>query len=213
MSSNDGVQFVDHTPVKNAAYTPSDATPAATGNSGALGDDFEPVPASLFGKVGYYYHSLKTYKDERFKTMKPWGEFFDRTKFSAPGKVEAFSRANKNVSYFYSNYVVVATISSLYVLLINPSFLLCLFASGLLYAFLRAKTNANEPIVLVGKEISYTQAWAFLIVFSLLSFYVTGGSSTVFWLVLSSLGTVLGHAMFREPSTDEMSPLGFASYV
>lgn len=209
MSSNEGLQFVDHTPVKNAVYNPTDA---ATTSSAALGGTDE-APSTILGKVSYYYGALRTYKDERFKTMKPWGEFFDRAKFSAPGKMEAFSRANKNVSYFYSNYVVLATVSSLYVLLINPSFLLCLFASAAMYFFFRAKTNANEPIVIVSKEVTYTQAWAFLIVFSLLSFYFTGGSSTVFWLVLSSLGTVLGHAMFREPSSDESSPLSFASYV
>lgn len=215
--SADGVAFVDHTPVKNSAYIPSDGSPT-TGSSGVtiLGGDAaadDDIPTSFLGKVSYHYNALKAYKDERFKTLKPWGEFFDRSKFSAPGKMEAFSRANKNISHFYSNYVILATISSLYVLLINPSFLMCLFVSLGLYYYLRLKTNANEPLIVLGKDISYTQAWASLIVFTILSFYFTGGSSTVFWLVLSSLGTVLSHAMFREPASEETSPLGFASYI
>jgi hypothetical protein len=184
---SDTLQFVDHTPVKNATYVPADATPSGSnniniiaGSGGSALSGEEEAPSTFFGKVVHHYNAIKSYKDERFKTMKPWGEFFDRAKFSAPGKMEAFSRANKNVSYFYSNYVVLATVSSLYVLLINPSFLLCMFAAMGMYFFLRMKTNANEPIMIVTKEISYTQAWALLIVFSIASFYITGGSSTVF---------------------------------
>lgn len=218
-ANSDGIAFVDHTPNKNTSYIPADATGGSNGSvelgsavaAPLLADD--EVPTGFFGRVAYHFNALKQYKEERFKTMKPWGEFFDRTKFSAPGKMEAFSRANKNVSYFYSNYVVVATISSLYVLVINPSFLISMFVSMALYYLLRIKAASNEPIVLLGREISLTQAWTFLVLFTVLSFYVTGGSSTIFWLVLSSLGTVLGHAMFREPPADMSSPLGFASYV
>lgn len=215
-TTTEGLSFVDHTPVRNTAYVPADATLGGVdGASSALvgggaGDD--EVPTSFFGKVSYHYNQLKAYKDERFKTMKPWGEFADRTKFSVPGKMEAFSRANKNVSHFYSNYVVVATVSSLYVLVINPSFLISMFVVVALYYYLRMKSAANEAIVAFGKEVSLTQAWTCLILFGVLSFYFTGGSSTIFWLVLSSLGTVLGHAVFREPPL-EASPLGFASYV
>lgn len=206
-ASADGLAFVDHTPVRNSAYVPADASNTATD---ALIS--EEHPTTLLGKVGFHINQIRAYKDERFKTLKPWGDFFDRNKFSVPGKMEAFSRANKNLSHFYSNYVIVATISSLYVLVINPSFLISMFVVMAMYYYLRMKSAANEPLVLFGKEVSLTQGWMVLILFGVISFYFTGGSSTIFWLVLSSLGTVMGHAVFREPPM-EASSLGFASYV
>jgi len=208
----EGLSFVDHTPVRNTTYVPADASGGVSGDAAGVAAMMDEPATGFFGKVSYQYQQLKAYKDERFKTMRPWSEFADRSKFSVPGKMEAFSRANKNVSHFYSNYVVVATLSSLYVLVINPSFLISMFVVMAMYYFLRMKATAGESIELLGKQISLTQAWTCLILFGVLSFYFTGGSSTIFWLVLSSLGTVLSHAVLREPPL-EASPLGFASYV
>jgi hypothetical protein len=197
--SSEGVAFIDHTPAKNAAFVPSDTTAAPR----AL--DSEEAPAGFTGRVMQYVHSVRQYKDERFATLKPWREFFDRTKFSPPGKMEAFSRANRNVAYFYSNYVIVAFCSSLYVLITNPQFMVCMSLALAAYLYMRMKVNINEPVVVFGRPLSNMQAFSLLGIFTLISFYMTGGSSTVFWLVLSSLGTVLCHATFREPPLEQGS--------
>jgi len=200
--------FVDRTPSKNATYTPSEPTPGTR----SLPDNMtiapaEPSDPSFFGRVMHFVSYMKAYKDERFSTLKPWSDFFDRKKFSVPGKLEAFSRVNKNVAFFYSNYVVVAFLSSLYVLITNFAFMMSMGLAAAVYFFLRMKSSANEPVVIFGREVSLYQSYAGLIGFTVVSFFLTGGSSTVFWLIMSSLGTVAIHAALREPpaETNEFS--------
>ena len=193
------LNFVDRTPAKNEVFTPSEnvASPTAP-----ISDQQSAMPDTFFGKVSHRLDQIRAYKDERFSTLKPWTEFADRTKFSVPGKLEGFSRVNKNVAYFYSNYVIVAFVGSLYVLITNPSFTISMGTAVAMYYFLKMKVNANEPIALFGREVSIYQAYTTLIAFAIVSFYFTGGSSTVFWLVLCGLGTVLTHALLREPTQD-----------
>ena len=199
------LEFVDQSPTKNTAYFPSDSTetPSTSISSNPV------APEGFWAKVGFYFQRVKQYKDERFMTLKPWSEFFDRTKFSAPGKVEAFSRANKNVAYFYSNYVVLATLTSSYVLVSNLMFSLSMLIALAFYYFIRSKTTSEEPISIFGRTMSATQAYSALVLFSLLSFYATDGSSAIFWLLLCGVGSVLTHAMSREPVND----LPIFSYV
>ncbi len=194
------LSFVDKTPAKNEVFAPADnvASPVAGLPAAPLTEE----PDTFFGKVSYRLDRLRAYKEERFSTLKPWSEFADRTKFSVPGKLEGFSRVNKNVAYFYSNYVIVAFFGSLYVLITNPSFTISMGMATAVYYYLKMKVNANEPIILFGREVAIYQAYTSLIAFALISFYFTGGSSTVFWLVLCALGSVLTHALLREPQQD-----------
>lgn len=191
------LSFVDKTPAKNEVFTPAD-----TVASPPLATEALVEPETFFGKITHRLDRLRAYKDERFSTLKPWSEFADRSKFSIPGKLEGFSRINKNVAYFYSNYVIVAFLGSLYVLIMNPPFTVTMGVALAVYYFLKMKVNANEPIVVLGHEVSIYQAYTSLIAFAVLSFYFTGGSSTVFWLVLCGLGTVIIHALLREPQQE-----------
>lgn len=195
------IDFVDHTPVKNAVFVPDDGPVAAA--AAPIGT--EPMPDGFFARIGWHYSNVKQYKDEKLRTLKPWSEFFDRSKFSTPGKMEAFSRANKNLAYFSSNYVVVATIMSAYVLITNVLFLIAGAISLAFYYYCRVKTSAGEPITIRGKELSPTQAYSLLIGFSIFMFFYTDGSSTVFWLLTCALVSVLGHAVAREPVAETNS--------
>ncbi len=195
--------FVDKTPAKNEVFTPAENVASPIGN--AANDSLLEEPSTFFGKVSYRLDRIRQYKDERFSTLKPWAEFADKGKFSVPGKLEGFGRINKNVAYFYSNYVIVAFVGSLYVLITNPSFTISMAVALAVYYYLKMKVNANEPLVFFGREVAIYQAYTSLIAFAVVSFYFTGGSSTVFWLVLCGLGTVLAHALMREPVSDNTS--------
>jgi len=162
--------------------------------------------AGFFTKVGHYYTKWKLYKDEKFRTLRPWSEFADRSKFSVPSKYEAFARISRNYSHFHSNYVIVVAAMSIYILITNAMFMLAMSLCGAAYYWFRLKAEAKEPIVVLGKEYSPTQAYAGLVVSTLLLFYFTNGSSTVFWLVTWALVIVLGHAATRVPIDDESSP-------
>ena len=199
--SEEQPKFVDHTPSKNESYSPSTVNiPAGAG----AGGDFEDAGGadSFFGRIKARYAAMKKYKDDRLHSLRPWSEFLDRSKFSVPGKLEAFSRINKNLSTYYSNYVVVTFIISLYVLFSNFMFLAAMCMSFAFYYWTRMKAAANEPIVIRGKEFSQTQCNVFLAVFTLFMFLWTNGSSTVFWLVTLAIVTVFGHAATREPLED-----------
>lgn len=140
--------------------------------------------------------------------LRPWSEFFDRTYFAAPeGAGDAIGRLTTNGRYFYPNYFLLSLICSSYVLLINASFSLCLIGVLMVYyyiqsevATLMARGNYTGMITACGQTMSTFQLYIGLAVFSLISFYFTNGSSVVFWLVLTTLGVVAPHAIYRRPA-------------
>jgi hypothetical protein len=187
--------FVDHNVAANSSYNPSTSVPVPT-------DIAEDGTDTYLGRLKAKYTACKQYKDDRVKSLRPWSEFLDRSKFSAPGKLEAFSRINKNLSTFYSNYVVVTALISIYVLVSNFLFLASMIFSLAIYYWTRMKAAANEPVMIRGREFSTNQVNGFLVVFTFFMFLYTNGSSTVFWLVTLALLTVFGHAATREPADD-----------
>lgn len=193
------LQFVDHTPQKNAAFVPPETVGVP---ADPIVDGPELAGEGWIAKTRFHITKLRQYKDERLKTLRPWREFADRSQFSIPGKMEAFSRANKNVSYYYSNYVVLTAAISAYVLFTNFLFLTAMVLSSAVYYYVRMKADAGEPISIRGMELSAGQAYVALIASTLFLFVYTGGSSTIFWLVSLALLATLGHAITRQPPED-----------
>ena len=165
-----------------------------------------PEGAGMMAKAQHCYLRAKQYKDGKLKSLKPWSEFFDWHAFNVPGKMEAFSRANRNLAYFQSNYMILTVVLSSYILITNLTFLLAMCASASAYYYYRAKTQAGEPIVLFGRTLSASTALGGIIAFTLFLFYTTDGSSTVFWLVTVALIVVLGHAVARQPIAEGALP-------
>lgn len=198
------MSFLDHSPVKNVDFSPEDAV-----NPSDPSNDHEglvaapPEPEGFVPKLKWHYDNLIRFKNERTKTLKPWGEFFDRTKFSVPGKVEAFSRANRNLAYFFSNYVLVSASISAYILFTNVWFLTTMIITALAFYYVRLRSQANEPIRVLGREFSVTSSYIGLTGFALVSFFMFGGSSTLFYLGALSFGTVIAHAIMREPVQEQ----------
>eukprot|EP00744_Colponema_vietnamica_P013078 GILI01018348.1.p1 GENE.GILI01018348.1~~GILI01018348.1.p1 ORF type:complete len:200 (+),score=33.04 GILI01018348.1:192-791(+) len=190
------MSFLDHSPAKNVDFTPEDGSGEAANPSDLL---MHPEPQGFIPKLKWHYENVIRFKNERTRTLKPWSEFLDRSKFSIPGKVEAFSRANRNLAYFFSNYVLVSASISAYILFTNIWFLTTLVLTALAFYYVRLRAQMDEPIRILGREFSVTSAYVSLAVFALGSFFLSGGSSTLFYLGVLSFGTVLAHAIVREP--------------
>jgi hypothetical protein len=158
-----------------------------------------PPDAGVVQKVGYYYACAKNFKDRKVAHLRPWRDFANKDEFSIPGKLEALSRVSDNLSYFNSNYVALVAAMSLYILITNLSFMIGMLVCAATYYFIRMKQAANENIFLHTYEFTPTQAFVGLGIGGLLTFYLTGGSSTVFWLVTCAAVVVLGHAVTRRP--------------
>ena len=193
------LQFVDD---KGGNAAGSDAVPFDT--DGAAATEVPPLSedAGLFEKAKHYIARGRAYKEDKFKSLRPWGEFFNRNEFSVPSKLEAFSRIHRNYTHFHSNYVVLVAVLSSYILITNVVFLLAMVLCTAGYYYTRMRSAAGDPIKIGSKELSPTQAYAGLLVGTLFLFYWTNGSSTIFWLVTTALLAVFGHAATRRPVDD-----------
>ncbi|EPY32860.1 RAB-interacting protein [Strigomonas culicis] len=156
-----------------------------------------------------------------FASVRPWDEFFDRHAFCYPaGLSDVLGRLSRNGNYFYSNYLILSLLCSILVLLQNLNFLVCMLICAMLTMFVRSRgaalqaaaaaaaadgevapSGGSAPIfVLFKKEWSASQCYVVIVVFGLLSFYICGGSSIMFWLLLTTFGVSSIHMVLRRPS-------------
>jgi hypothetical protein len=191
------MQFVDPPPAPAAPAPSAEAVPFEAGNPDAL----PPLAADagLLAKASHYAAKARLYKEDKFRTLQPWAEFFDRSKFSVPSKMQGLTRVSRNYGHFHSNYVCVVAVLSSYILITNFVFMSAMAFCAFAYYWFKLKAAANEPITILGREFGPTQAYALLVAATLLLFYFTNGSSTVFWLVTSAAAVVLGHAATHQP--------------
>ncbi|RNF04442.1 RAB-interacting protein [Trypanosoma rangeli] len=171
-------------------------------------------PSTFAGKVQHYCAYAVDGTRRRLAMVCPWKEFFDRQSFSLPsGLSDFFSRLNRNINHYYHNYIIMALLCSSYVLLLNPAFALCFLLTVMMCWFVSAKraeaaeTNSSHFTV-ASHKITFPRAYLFITLFAGLSFFLTDGSSVVFWLALSSVGVVVVHAAMRKPSVEEQ-PFSF----
>eukprot|EP01061_Rhynchopus_euleeides_P047744 TRINITY_DN9786_c0_g1_i2.p3 TRINITY_DN9786_c0_g1~~TRINITY_DN9786_c0_g1_i2.p3 ORF type:complete len:124 (+),score=36.85 TRINITY_DN9786_c0_g1_i2:515-886(+) len=80
----------------------------------------------------------------------------------------------------------------------NLYFVLAMAASVGGYYYYRTVTSDGSTFVFRGREVSPIQFYFSLTGFTLLMFWLTGGGSAMFWLVILSLLVVFGHAGARE---------------
>ena len=192
-ASKVGVSAVDGTVGATDAAPFDPENPESTVTAPVLPDD-----ASVIQRATYYFALARYHKDRKLATLRPWKEFGDRAEFSIPGKLEALSRISDNVQYFNSNYAVLVSVMSLYILITNLWFMVGMSLCGACYYWVKLKVAAKEPIQIGSTVMTATQSYFALLIFSLFTFYITDGSSTVFWLVTSAGAIVLGHATCRK---------------
>ncbi|KAJ9471907.1 PRA1 family protein B4 [Diplonema papillatum] len=171
-------------------------------DSGGRSELTTGTPANLLQQMQTHWESAKTLRTSMSSDLAPWTAFVDRSKFSAPAKSEVFGRVRANVKVFYANYGVLLGGLAIFILISNLYFLLGMLISVGSYYYYRLQTSDGSAFVFRGRQVSPSQFYVFLVSFTLFLFWLTGGGSTVFWLVASALSIVLGHASFREVETE-----------
>lgn len=87
------------------APTSAQSAPAATSSR----MDFATSVAS-----SYLKNTLSSWKDERFKTLRPVSSFFSKDSYSLPKVTTIPKRLLTNLKYYQTNYLVIFFILSLY---------------------------------------------------------------------------------------------------
>lgn len=215
----DNMAFVNAAPAK--AGVSSGAAAASSHVTLYGGNDDEPLPsyaaivgseAPVLSKAQQLYGVTRQHLQRNFSALRPWSEFFDTTFFHSPGGVtDVVNRLNRNLPYFYANYLVLSLVCSSYILLINLPFSIYAVLMVVFYLFVRNRATAIAVLAAQGASeeeqrvyvahyaFTVSQLYLMLMVFGVVGFYLTSGSSAVFWLLLTSLGISATHAGMRRP--------------
>jgi PRA1 family protein 1 len=216
----DKMAFMEAAPVKaTAAGVDTPAVSNAT-NLYGQGND-EPLPSyasivaseeSIVSKAQLLYNVTQQHIQRNFSALRPWSEFFDTTFFHSPaGITDVVNRLNRNLPYFYANYLVLSLVCSSYILLINLPFSVYAMLLVFFYLFVRNRATAaavlaaqgaseeEQRVYIVKYAFTISQLYLMMIVFGVIGFYLTNGSSAITWLLLTSLGISLAHAGMRRP--------------
>lgn len=168
-----------------------------------------PSSSSLIVKTKFYCTQAVEQIRQRWSLVRPWREFFDRQTFSPPSNLsDSLNRINRNVNQYYHNYIITALLCSSYVLLINPVFSISMMFIMGIWWYVTMKQNegleTNCNYLSFGDfRITFSQAYLAIFILGVFFFFFTGGSSVVFWLLFSSFGSVLLHAVMRKPPREE----------
>ena len=137
----------------------------------------------------------------RFANLKPISEFCDLKRLSKPsGFSEVQARVNYNLSYFSSNYAVVALMLGVYSLLTNPPLLFdIIFVSAGLFVIRRLDGRDLELGV---ARLTTSQLYTGLLVIGVPVFLWASPLATLLWLIGANGVAILGHAAFMDKPID-----------
>uniref|UniRef100_A0A6B2LJI8 PRA1 family protein n=1 Tax=Arcella intermedia TaxID=1963864 RepID=A0A6B2LJI8_9EUKA len=158
--------------------------------SSAVGNNF------IFDSVK---NTLLNWKNERSKTVRAFGEFFDKTRISIPNVKDIPDRLKSNLVYFQSNYFILFLVLSVYSALTEPLFLLGVVFVAVIWIYnLRVR---NTPIVVRQTEVPEKVVSFGLMLVSLLVLYFTSPNlgSVVQWLFVATTSLVFLHAFLYTP--------------
>eukprot|EP00756_Hemistasia_phaeocysticola_P043941 Hpha_TRINITY_DN17526_c0_g1::TRINITY_DN17526_c0_g1_i1::g.92457::m.92457/K20359/RABAC1, PRAF1; PRA1 family protein 1 len=138
-------------------------------------------------------------KTRTLKGVRPWREFAKKSEFSVPKKSEVWQRLTVNLKYYYSNYFLIVIVLAAWTAISNWFFVVCMALGVSVYYYYRTVTKDGSPFMCRGKEVSALQFNAGFAAASLFLFWLSGGSSVIFWLLVSVVGVIGGHGATREP--------------
>ena len=137
----------------------------------------------------------------RFANLKPISEFLDFKRLSKPANFgEVQSRLNYNISYFASNYLVVASMLLVYSLITNPLLLFTLTFVGVGVWGIR-RLNGRD-LDLGFARATTSQLWTGLLIIGVPLFIVSHPFGTAMWLIGAAGVSVFGHASFMDKPID-----------
>eukprot|EP01060_Flectonema_neradi_P005948 TRINITY_DN13994_c0_g1_i1.p1 TRINITY_DN13994_c0_g1~~TRINITY_DN13994_c0_g1_i1.p1 ORF type:complete len:241 (+),score=35.59 TRINITY_DN13994_c0_g1_i1:73-795(+) len=171
-------------------------------------EDLESKPSGQQGfkaRLQQLAIQVRAVVETSWRGLRGWKAFADPKKFSAPSKMDALKRARINLVFFKSNYMVIMGLITLWTILSNVTFAVSMLISAGAWKVYFELSNNGEVVVALpgGKTLRPIEAYVGLSVVTFLLFYISGGSSTVFWLVTTSIIVILGHAVMREEGASQ----------
>jgi hypothetical protein len=155
------------------------------------------------GKLQMLNGAFKTLRENtarNFKNAKPLSEVFDMSMVSKPANTnEVLSRVKNNVSYFKTNYSMLAVGTTALVMLMNPWSLMVLafLALGWFYVYV---LKTSSTLVIGGREFSDRESFWLMSGASLfVIFFLTSVGATIFYALGLSMIMVGAHASLRIP--------------
>eukprot|EP00736_Rhodelphis_marinus_P009231 Rmarinus@m.19138 len=138
-------------------------------------------------------------------SIRPWGSFVDKHKFSKPNDGnDVMPRIKRNIAVWKANYAVCLLITVVLTVLMHPGSLLVLSLLFALWAYVFLVRT--EPIVVQNRALNETESAVILaaVSFAVVFLLTNVGSVLLFALSLGGVG-VLAHAALRreEESFDE----------
>eukprot|EP00833_Pecoramyces_ruminatium_P005648 jgi/Orpsp1_1/1179680/evm.model.c7180000070313.1 len=128
--------------------------------------------------------TFRQIREKRFSMIKPWSDFFDRTRISKPKDVsDATKRISHNLVYFQANYLVIVLILLIYIMITNLLLLLSVVIIGAGFYYV-SKLPPNEPVSFFGGKYVANQKKLYIIlgVMSVILLYLSSGGSALFWI-------------------------------
>eukprot|EP01114_Cavostelium_apophysatum_P007105 TRINITY_DN1881_c0_g1_i1.p1 TRINITY_DN1881_c0_g1~~TRINITY_DN1881_c0_g1_i1.p1 ORF type:complete len:188 (+),score=15.34 TRINITY_DN1881_c0_g1_i1:198-761(+) len=153
-----------------------------------------------------------TWKNENLsmKSLRSWSQFSDKTKFGLPKVMEVPSRLKTNVMYFQTNYIAVFLILVIYCIITNPWFLLSLAVCGGLWVYVFHVRK--DPVVIANREITEKQKSIALLVVTVILFYSSGVTASIFWLLGATITVTLIHALLYTPIEETHFDFGATAF-
>lgn len=160
-------------------------------------------PSMLSQKLGALNGAIQNLKDNatrNFKDAKPLAEVFDMSMVSKPKDTnEVLSRVKNNVSYFKTNYAILAVGTTAAVMLMNPWSLMIMsfLALGWFYVYV---LKSSASVVIGGREFSERETFLAMSGGSLfVIFFLTSVGATIFYALGLSMILIGAHATMRIP--------------
>ena len=189
---------MDSTPEERVSLIQS-----ANGGADAGADPATVDASALSGKLQIFsnaYKALKENTSRNFKNAKPLSEVFDMSMVSKPNNTnEVLSRVRNNVSYFKTNYAILAVGTTAMVMLMNPWSLMVLafLAMGWFYVYV---LKTSTTLVIGGREFSDRESFWLMSGGSLfVIFFLTSVGATIFYALGLSMIMIGAHASMRIP--------------
>lgn len=163
---------------------------------------FVPAQFSSF-KSNFDFDKLRTDTTSsvttRLSQLRPPQEFLDPQRFAKPnGVLDLQRRVSYNLSYYASNYMLVAGLISLYLIVTNlPLLFLIVCDAALIYGVQRLFGQADE-ISFHGINIPKSTIYTILLVINLPVLFLSSPITTLLWLIFSSAAVILTHASFYD---------------
>eukprot|EP00127_Corallochytrium_limacisporum_P004492 Clim_evm19s165 gene=Clim_evmTU19s165 len=159
---------------------------------GGMGNMQPPMNGAQTVEQGDVWVQLQDFGRQQMNDVKPWSEFVDRSKMSAPRSTSDLTdRIRTNIRRFLPNYILISAGLFVYCIVTSPMLLIGL-AFGIGGAYY-VQTKAN-PIMVGSIQIQVHHQFALVGVVTLILLYLASAGSVIFWIIGASITIIAIHA-------------------